>query len=180
MRMALDQAEEKLNAKLLEVSEIKKTINGMLAIIGEAPRYTDVEIPQRGGPSASVRRDEFFGKSPVTAAREFLDKVKQPSTAEEILEGLKKGGFDFEGQNWREEARLRNLAISLGKNTQIFIRLPSDAFGLVKWYPELKAKKKAAAVTSAEPVTTERAPSSPGALSDETSEDGAGQDAAGK
>ena len=37
---------------------------------------------------------------------------------------------------------LRNLSISLAKNTQTFTRLPNGTFGLAEWYPNVKAQKQ--------------------------------------
>jgi hypothetical protein len=73
------------------------------------------------------------------------------------LEALLKGGFDFEAQGWNDAMRLKNLGISMGKNSLIFHRLPNGTWGLTKWYPNIKQKKAAAKSNekASEPVTTE-------------------------
>jgi hypothetical protein len=38
----------------------------------------------------------------------------------------------------------RGVAISLGKNSATFIRLPTDDWGLLEWYPNVREKKKRA------------------------------------
>ena len=143
VKAAIEDMKEILSAKLAEVAKLKQTINGMARAIGGEPLYADDEpelVATRK--STAIRPDQFFGRSPITAAREYLEKVGEPKPADEILSALTKGGFDFEAQDWKDEkARLRNLAISLSKNTQVFIRLPSGPFGLTKWYPELKRSK---------------------------------------
>ena len=62
--------------------------------------------------------------------------------AEEILQALEKGGFDFKKQGWTQKTQLRNLTISMSKNSSIFHRLPNGTYGLVKFYPEIEAAKK--------------------------------------
>jgi hypothetical protein len=142
---AIEDAKAILEQKEAEVRKLKRTINGMAEMAGLEPIYPDEEpkpaaLNRRNAP---IRPDEFFGRPPTTAAREFLEKVAEPRDAEDILAALTEGGFDFQAQNWKDEKlRLKNLAISLSKNSQIFVRLPSGPFALVKWYPELKAKAK--------------------------------------
>jgi hypothetical protein len=93
----------------------------------------------------SLDSDEFYGKAPTVAARLYLEKRNKAVPLDEILEALGRGGFDFEAQGWKDEgARLRTLGISLGKNSAIFHRLPSDTWGLTKWYPNAKTKKERA------------------------------------
>lgn len=165
-----------LAGKLEEIATLKRTINGMAAAVGDPPVYDVLEEEAAAArrPAAEVRPDEFFGRSPITAAREFLERSgsHEPKTVEEILDALTRGGFDFQAQSWKPEHRLRNLSISLGKNTQIFVRLPSGPFGLVKWYPELKQKKnRSEAGTRSAP--TSRAASAEAVVADgaEESED---------
>jgi hypothetical protein len=63
------------------------------------------------------------------------------------LSGLKAGGFDFDVLGWKEDDRLRSLAMSLAKNTGNagkFHRLKNGSFGLRGWYDEGFLKKAAA------------------------------------
>jgi hypothetical protein len=144
LKKAIEDMQAILASKMDEVAKLKRTINGMAAAIGEAAIYPDEEPeqPLSRGKTAAIRPDDFFGKSPITAAREYLEKVGEPRPLEDIFEGLARGGFDFDAQNWKDEKhRPRFLAISLAKNTAVFTRLPSGPFGLTKWYPELKRAK---------------------------------------
>ena len=71
---------------------------------------------------------------------------KQACQREEILRGLVAGGFDFDILGWKEDDRLRSLAISLAKNTGAsgrFHRLKNGTFGLRSWYDEDFLKKAA-------------------------------------
>jgi hypothetical protein len=160
LKKAIEDMQGILATKMEDVAKLKRTINGMAAAIGEAAIYPDEEPeqPSNRGRSATVRPDEFFGKSPITAAREYLEKVAEPKNLEEIFDGLVRGGFDFDAQGWKDEKhRPRFLAISLGKNTAIFTRLPSGPFGLTKWYPELKRAKVRAADAASEKEQPEEA-----------------------
>ena len=96
--------------------------------------------------------DQFYGKPPTTAAREYLEMRDKAVSLEEILDGLERGGFDFTAQGWNQGARLKNLGISLGKNSAIFHRLPSNTWGLTKWYPGVKDKKLPKENGKAEPT----------------------------
>lgn len=138
---AIEVLLSKLDEQIRSVVETKKMINSLRQMNGEAPLFNDSELqPMDAGPS---RPDMYYGKGPVTACREYLEWRKRACSAEEILKGLEQGGFDFKSVGWTDEdSRLRNLAISLAKNTAIFHRLPNGTFGLIAWYPDV-AKKKA-------------------------------------
>jgi hypothetical protein len=109
-------------------------------------QYSDADLAVKGSAAIpSLNSDEFYGKAPTVAARMYLEKRNKAVPLDEILEALGRGGFDFEAQGWKDEgARLRTLGISLGKNSAIFHRLPSDTWGLTKWYPNAKTKKEKA------------------------------------
>jgi hypothetical protein len=64
------------------------------------------------------------------------------SSLDEILDALKRGGFDFPGQGWSDSGRWKNqLSIAISKNLNIFHRLPNDSIGLLAWYPDAAAKR---------------------------------------
>ena len=179
LKKAIEDMQSILAAKMAEVAKLKRTINGMATAIGDAALYPEEEPeqPNTRGRASPIRPDQFFGKSPITAAREYLEKVGEPRPVDEIFDGLTRGGFDFEAQNWKDEKqRLRYLAISLGKNTAIFTRLPSGPFGLTKWYPELKRVKPRPAEPAADKESSEEVEegeSSPGTgASNETPKSG--------
>jgi hypothetical protein len=127
-----------------ETTDLKKTINSLCKAAGKQPMYTDADLVVGGFAGIpTLSPSQFYGKTPIVAAREYLDLRNEAVPQEEILEALRTGGFDFEAQGWAEPLRLRNLSISLGKNTAIFHRLPNNMIGLTKWYPNVKAKKVA-------------------------------------
>jgi hypothetical protein len=121
--------QRKLDEQLQAAAETKKVINMLLKSMGKPPQYADV-----GESSGIIRADQFYGKQFATAASEYLELRKQACQPEDILRGLIEGGFDFDHLGWRENDRLRSLAISLAKNNVKFHRLKNGSFGLRTWY----------------------------------------------
>jgi hypothetical protein len=142
LKAAVEELNRKLEQKMREVADLKRVINLMSREAGETAPYEEAEpeAPRQASPDA--RPDRFYGKSPTTAAREYLEDRKKPASADEVLRALADGAFDFKAQGWEnEKGRLRYLAISLSKNTAIFTKLPNGLFGLAKWYPGAKKPK---------------------------------------
>src|SRR6185312_14552243 len=113
---AIEELQNQLQQQLEDVADTKKMINSLRRRNGEEPLYTDVTVEQAG----TVRPDQYYGKPFAAAAQEYLERRKQATSAEDIMRGLEKGGFDFDAVGWKEKDRLRNVAISLAKNTQKF------------------------------------------------------------
>jgi hypothetical protein len=141
LRGAIEKAEKALAVKMAEVKKIKTTINGLHELLGEAGPYAEDEAALAA--STRIRRDQFFGKPPIVAVKEFLEISREPRSTEQILTGLATGGFDLEMAGWTEATKLRALAITLSKNSSVFVRLNDGYVGLVKWYPEAAEKRKA-------------------------------------
>lgn len=139
---AIEELRKHLQDQLQEVVETKKTINALCRRNGQEPVFTDLEVP--AGSVGALRSDQFYGRSPTVAAREYLDlrKASGACRAEEIVNALEQGGFDFDSVGWKESDRARSLAISMSKNSAIFHRLPNGTFGLISWYPDVAEKRK--------------------------------------
>jgi len=132
---------KRIEQKAQELIESKRMVNSLCREAGIDPMYLDSDLADTGVSGLpSLKADQFYRKSPITAAREYLELRGTAVPLEEILDGLTRGGFDFEHQGWSEELRLKNLGISLGKNTSIFHRLPNKTWGLAKKY-NIKEKK---------------------------------------
>ena len=136
---ALEVLVEQLNAQIREVSETKRTINGLRRRMGEDALFPNEDDQPIG--ISTIRPDQFYGKPLATAVQLFLDSRKQASSAEEILRALEQGGFDFRSLNWGEADRHRILAISLAKNNITFHKLPNGTFGMRSWYDETILKR---------------------------------------
>jgi hypothetical protein len=140
--------QKKLDEQLRAVSETKKLINMLLKTMGRPEQYQDT-----GESSGIIRQDQFYGKQFATAATEYLEMRKQACQPDEIMRGLGEGGFDFDVMGWKENDRLRSLAISLAKNNVKFHRLKNGSFGLRSWYDEDFLKKAAPKRVSLNPAT---------------------------
>jgi hypothetical protein len=134
LQKAIDEMQVKLQAKLNEASELKKAINTLCSVMGTPAMYADVEAESASGAIGPTRPDIYYGKPLATAVKEYLEYRKQAVKPEDILSALVQGGFDFDAIEWNEKGRLRNLAISLSKNTTTFRKLPNGMIGLESWY----------------------------------------------
>jgi hypothetical protein len=141
LRQAVEEIHAKIKTHLDEVADLKRAANALSRIIGTDAPYSDVDADQAGAISPT-RADAYYGKPLSTAAREYLVFRKQACAPEEILQGLVQGGFDFDGLGWTEPNRLRNLSISMSKNTAIFRRLPNGMFGLKAWYQDMAVPRR--------------------------------------
>jgi hypothetical protein len=136
LNSAVEVLLEQLEVQLQEVSDTKKTINGLCRRMGKEPMFPDASTEQLGvGP---IRPDQYFGRPLSTVAQEFLERRKQACMADEIMKGLTQGGFDFKAIGWQEKDWLRLFSITLAKNSKAFFRLPNGTFGLASWYPEAR------------------------------------------
>lgn len=156
IRAGIDGVNAAINAKLMEVQALKKSVNAMCQQVGDEPQYPDADDAV-GGVGGTIRPDQFYGKGLSTAVRELLERRKSAASTEEIVRGLDQGGFDFAALGWKKaEHRPRILAISLVKNTATFRRLPNGMFGVESWYEErVKRKAKADDAVKDEKPTTD-------------------------
>jgi hypothetical protein len=149
---AVTALQRKLEEQLQAVADTKRTINMLMKMSGQEPMYPDGDAERSG----AVRADQFYGKGLTTSAAEYLAMRQQACQADEIFRGLKAGGFDFDLQGWQGDDRdmIRNIAMSLSKNTGStgkFHRLKNGSFGLRAWYDPafLKKAKEAEGVETA-------------------------------
>src|SRR5262245_788509 len=136
LRSAIRELEEKLDRIEAEASETKKAINVLLRTLGEPPRFEDTE-------ERSARQDDdpakYFTKSITTAAREFLKSRGKATKLDEIVEALAKGSCKL-GKH-----PVRNVKISLVKNSRTFAQPSTDIFGLWEFYGGPPRKRAVAA-----------------------------------
>lgn len=134
LQKAIEEMQTKLQSKLNEAAELKKAINTLCSVMGTPAMYADVEAESASGAIGPTRPDIYYGKPLATAVKEYLEYRRQAVKPEDILSALVQGGFDFDAIEWTEKGRLRNLAISLSKNTTTFRKLPNGMIGLESWY----------------------------------------------
>jgi len=162
MSEPLEKAQEELQGKLQvaldEAFRLKKTINTLCEINGMDPLYSDIESESARGGVGPIRPGIYYGKQLATAVREYLDRAKQAADPEVILRAMEQGGFDFDALGWTDKNRLRNLSISLSKNTSAFRRLPNGMFGLEAWYEDVVKRRKPRVRSPRRPVSFEDDP----------------------
>lgn len=152
---AVTALQRKLDEQLQAVADTKRTINMLLKMSGQDALFPETDSERSG----AVRADQFYGKGLATSAAEYLAQRKQACQPEEILRGLENGGFDFDMLGWKEDDRLRSLAISLAKNTGTtgkFHRLKNGTFGLRSWYDEDFLKKAASSMADTQATRTKK------------------------
>lgn len=132
----IEPLQEQLKELLKKEGELKKIINQICVFYKEQPLYTDEDYPVLDGEMV-FRPDQFFGKGFATAVKELIKMKKRAISAQEILDGLSGGGYDFP-EKWKEN-RLKNLAITLSKNSKDFVQVEKNSgnlYGLWEFYPE--------------------------------------------
>lgn len=147
MEKAIGELQDKLKPIEAEANKLKITINQLCEVAGKPPIYKIESDEEKSQSLSSIKSDEFYGKALARSVRQVLELRKRsgmdpPATAREIYEALLSGGYHFETKN--EANALRSLRISLTKNVAVFHKLPNGKFGLVSWYPKVKASKQTA------------------------------------
>jgi len=143
--------EARLQELNVESQKIKSAINCLCEVMGERPKYDEVE--EKSSQAAMPVSDEYYGSPLATVVKEVLEKRKAAgrgaATLDEIYNYLLAGGCKLIGKN--EAIKKRGLAISMSKN-QKFHKLPNETWGLTEWYPSAKESRE----TNAQPRTEER------------------------
>lgn len=84
-------------------------------------------------PAGQIRSDEFFGLSVPAAIRKYLEIMKRPRTAAEIVKGIQDGGFITQAKNF-----YASVSTSLRRldGRGVVVQLPdTKQWGLAAWYP---------------------------------------------
>lgn len=139
-QLLIEKALKKLAGIEAEAGKVKAFINQICEFEGREPMFSPNEV--QGSATAerglSIAPDQFFNKPFATAVREILALRahgagrSNPGSIEEIHAALVEGGFNFRSND--PEMQKQGLAVSLGKNTVTFRKLPSGLFGLAEWY----------------------------------------------
>lgn len=143
LRPAIEALQKELTAQEQEVIDTKNMINMLCKRAGMEPIYPDVGQVGQTATLSSIQGDTFYGKSILTAAREYLEMRKSagqgPATPREVYEALKKGGFQFSSKS--ENNSITIVRATMGKASNVFHRLPAGDYGLLKWYDPAKIKR---------------------------------------
>lgn len=139
LQKAIAELEAKLAEQLKAAAKTKSGINQLAELAGMTPPYPETEEPTSGG---AIRPDQFYGKPLHTAMRLYLElrgPQRGPATVNEIFEVLRQGGYQFDTKN--DDNSKRVIRITLTKNSLVFHKLPNGSYGLLVWYPNVKASK---------------------------------------
>lgn len=146
----IDELERKANA-------YKASVNVLCEKDGVPPIYPDDGGGGRrlngqdhqepvGVRPAAMGPDTFHGKPQQTAVRELLairraaNPTQGPAKPDEILAGLKAGGYVVQAKS--DEIALVGLRAMLRKRNTIFYKLPNGTWGLREWYPGARTAAK--------------------------------------
>ena len=140
-------AEADLNAK-------KNTVNVLCGVVGRPPAYR-VEEPEAAPElGLSFPPDAFYGEPLATSARRVLETSKASGGSALSLDALyatlKAGGFAFDAKS--DATARRSLAISLAKNTAMFLRLPNGDIGLRGWYKRIVRQREPGAANDRDEI----------------------------
>lgn len=158
MRPEIQATIETLQREIAELErqivETKQVINRLCRSGGEDPIYPDAALTAAGA-SMTIVGDSFYGKSMITAAREFLEMKKAttgsgPASPRQVYEALVKGGYKFETKD--ETNAIISVRSTLRKNSSVFHRLPNAEYGLLSWYPNAKVPKESEEESAPKPA----------------------------
>lgn len=153
---AIDSLLKILAEQEKKVTETKNTIN-QLCEYAKQPKMFAETVSAASTSIGSIKGDTFYGKTVITAAREYLDMRKAsnlgPAPMRDIFEAMKMGGFQFNSKN--ESNSMIVLRNAISKASAIFHRLPNGDYGLVKWYDLSKIKRTRSQSTENDGVVDE-------------------------
>ncbi|MFZ1976340.1 MAG: hypothetical protein WAV76_00130 [Bacteroidota bacterium] len=120
---------------------IKKSINSLCALMDKPQPFAEVDLASSPSGHFNIYPDQFLGKGIATATKEYLKMRGPASTLQEIYDTLVSGGFEFP-EEWGDKFKLRNLSISIRKNSKDFCYVKSsNSYGLWEFYPDKKRER---------------------------------------
>lgn len=141
---ALDQARQDLAVKVEEVKssslmteilELHQTLNGLESLLKEPKTLLGSLFnltPGEVETSTRVRFDEFYGLSPLDAAKKYLKKCQDARPFKEIMEAIIEGGGKVDSED--------QLKMSLSRSTLDVVKI-NERYGLIDNYPHIKAQR---------------------------------------
>lgn len=156
LRATYELYEKKLNDLFVQSADAKRMLNMLAKDMGmpEIP-YKDVSIESSAGLTVKIKPGQFFNKALAASVREYLEMYKEARPWDEIVRGLRDGGFDLpKTKQAEDDARMTVL-----RNTNNFSLVPPNHFGLKTWYAKdrpklnIKMKKKLEEIKTPEEAT---------------------------
>lgn len=135
LRQQLDEKIEdiKNDERMEDILKIYKTIV-TLEELAEVPVTSLADVFGFAESNVAIRRDEFYGITPLEAAKRFIKKRGRACTLDEIAKGIRSGGC----QDFKDD----DLGKSLSRSTMEIAKVGDDLYGLVEFYPNLKRERK--------------------------------------
>lgn len=81
-----------------------------------------------------IHPDEFYGFSPLKAAKRFLRKKGKAASFREIIDAVRAGGVTIDSED--------KFRVSLGRSTMDIVKIDSEHYGLMEFYPDAKRGRK--------------------------------------
>ncbi len=140
---AISLLRERLRSQEEKALATKKLINDLCREAGKDLPFADAELMSSSG-LVSIQADTFYGQPLNSSARKVLEMRKAsgagPATVKDIHAAMVQGGFQFKAKNDRYAIDMLRAALSKASHT--FHKLPNGQYGLLDWYPAVKAKKQ--------------------------------------
>jgi hypothetical protein len=140
LNAAIEELQEQIAQKEQELLPLKQTVNQLCKVSNRDPLY-DLSDGGSISPKSKLkwRVDQFFNESLSGSVADILAARKDaglegPATIDELYEALVAGGFKFEGTTGNEEHQKRALKTALTKNSNQFVKISENVFGLRIWY----------------------------------------------
>lgn len=139
----IETFEAKISEHEQEIYKLRGVVNQICLAAGMEQKYQLDEnatgtASNGGKPLSAIKPDEFFNKPLSTAVRHALNALrsagKAPASVESIYDVLVSGGYAFDQKG--RDASIQSLSISIGKNSALFVKLPSGLIGVKDWYGE--------------------------------------------
>ena len=123
-----------------ELIKVHAALNTLEGLCGIEPTPLSALFGLDSAPTAVKKRllvkvGEYYGKSPLEAAKAYLKAKGEPATLDEIVENLKIGSCEVKNEG--------DLRVSLGRSTFEIARLNEDTFGMLDWFPDVKKSRLA-------------------------------------
>jgi hypothetical protein len=115
----------------LHIAFLRKRLGASEEAPAEAPAVS------RTADRVGVKQGEFFGLSRAEAAIKLLSKYGQALSTNDIAEKLRESGLE----SMFAKNALTAMYTSLSRHQEV-CRVSKNTWGLKKWYPHLKDKKK--------------------------------------
>lgn len=125
--------EIKADEKMGELLRVKKLLNAVEEEYA-MPQTTLAELFKLEDAGVAVKPGEFYGLSPLEAAKRYLSKRGEARPLAEIASAIKEGGAKL-----TDEGELR---LSLSRSTMEVAKVGPDFYGLVEFYPHVKRGRK--------------------------------------